>query len=86
MSVNDRPVSDGGEVLSALRGIAPYRAHHSHPTIQIQVDVRGPTGSLTLKLGRDSGNAREYWVFLSGHGVTSKNEIGRITTSMFDQY
>jgi len=44
------------------------------------MELTGPR----LELGRDSDNAREYWVFIPGNAITSKNEIGRITTAAFD--
>jgi hypothetical protein len=84
--VNQQPIADPDEVVSALKGIASYWAHHSHPTTRIRVEILGDHGHLTLELGRDSGNPQEYWVFLSEHRVTSGNEIGRITTSVFDKY
>ena len=37
-------------------------------------------------LGRDSGYAQEYWVFYPKHRITSNNEIGRVTTPVFDEY
>ena len=45
-----------------------------------KMELTGPR----LELGRDSDNAREYWVFIPGNAITSKNEIGRITTAAFD--
>jgi hypothetical protein len=84
--VNGQPISDQEEVLSTLKGVASYWAHHSHPTTLIRLDVTSSKGNLALELGRDSGNPREYWVFSPEQGITSKNEIGRITTSAFDKY
>jgi hypothetical protein len=84
--VNQQQVSDPDKLISSLKEIAPYWAHHSHPTIRIRVDVRSNVGDLTLELGRDSDNPQEYWVFYSEHSVTSDNELGRITTSAFDEY
>ena len=84
--VNQQQVRDSDKIISALKEIAPYWAHHSHPTKRIRVDIRSDVRDLTLELGRDSDNLQEYWVFYSEHGVTSNNEIGRITTSAFDEY
>lgn len=84
--VNQQPARDTDRIISSLKGITPYWAHHSHPTKRIRVDIRSDKGNLTLELGRDSGDPREYWVFYTEHGVTSNNEIGRITTSAFDEY
>lgn len=84
--VNHKQVRDSDKMISALKQIAPYSAHHSHPTKRIRVDIRSDERDLTLELGRDSDNLQEYWVFYSEHSVTSDNEIGRITTSAFDDY
>jgi hypothetical protein len=84
--VNHQAVREPEKIISSLKEIAPYWAHHSHPTTRIRVDIDSDARDLTLELGRDSGNPQEYWVFYSGHSVTSNNEIGRITTSAFDEY
>jgi hypothetical protein len=84
--VNGQRISSPEEVLAALKGLAWYSAHHSHPTTRIEVDVMSSRGNLALELGRDSDNPREYWVFSQRQGITSNNEIGRITTSAFDKY
>lgn len=86
VTVNDELVPNTHEVISVLGAISPYRAHHSHPTRRICVKVRSVADSLVLHLGRDSGDPREYWVFVPAHGITSNNEIGRVTTSLFDEY
>jgi hypothetical protein len=80
------PIYEYAEMISSLKEIAPYWAHHSHPTTRIRVDIHSEVRDLTLELGRDSGNPQEYWVFYSEHSVTSDNEMGRITTSAFDGY
>lgn len=84
--VNQKQVPDPEKMISSLQEITPYWAHHSHPTTRIRVEVRSDARELTLELGRDSDNPQEYWVFYLAHGVTANNEIGRITTSAFDEY
>jgi hypothetical protein len=84
--VNEQEIHDPDKIISSLKEITPYWAHHSHPTTRIRVDVRGDGRELRLELGRDSANPQEYWVFYSAHSVTADNEIGRITTSAFDEY
>jgi hypothetical protein len=86
VDVNHQRVRDSDIVISALKEITPYWAHHSHPTTRIRVDIRCDARGLTLELGRDSDNPQEYWVFYPEHGVTSDTEIGRITTAAFDEY
>jgi hypothetical protein len=86
VTVDDQPAADPDEVVLVLKRVAPYWAHHSHPTRRIRVELNGTAGRLIVELARDSGDAREYWVFVPEHGITSKNEIGRVTTSLFDRY
>ena len=84
--VNGRPVQNGDEVVYSLRRITTYWAHHSHPTTRIRVEIRDSERSLVLELGRDSAVPREYWVFCPSTGIASSNEIGRLTSSLFDGY
>jgi hypothetical protein len=84
--VNQQQVRDSDKMISSLKKIAPYWAHHSHPTKRIRVDIYSDARNVTLELGRDSDNPQEYWVFSLDHSVTSENEIGRITTAAFDGY
>ena len=74
------------EIIKVLNGINSIWAHHSHPTKRITVEIRNGTNNLVLQLGRDSGSPQEYWVFYPLYSITAKNEIGRITTSLFDNY
>ncbi len=83
--INKTPTQNAEQVISTLRTVAPYWAHHSHPTKRIDIDVVSPQNKLSLELRRDSGNPQEYWVFYTGeNGLES--EIGRITTSIFDEF
>jgi len=84
--VNGRQIRDSDKLKSALKEIAPYSAHHSHPTKRIRIEIRSDVNDLRLELGRDSDRPQEYWVFYPQFGVTSNNEIGRITTSALDEY
>jgi hypothetical protein len=84
--VNSQPGHDPDKIVSALKAIAPELAHHSHPKKMIRVDIESGKGNLTLELGRDSGYAQEYWVFYPKYRVTLNNEIGRVTTAVFDEY
>ena len=84
--VNQQHIADAEKVISTLEGIAPYSAHHSHPAKRIRIEIYAGQRDLTLELGRDSAYPQEYWVFCPKYGVTSNNEIGRITTPIFDKY
>ncbi len=83
--INAKPSHQPQRIAAALKEVAPQWGHHSHPTKMIAVEIQSDKGSLTLELGRDSGYAQEYWVFYPKYGITSNNEIGRVTTSVFDE-
>jgi hypothetical protein len=84
--VDRQPAAEADKIIVALKRVAPYSAHHSHPAKRIRVDIRNGNQDLTLELGRDSQNPQEYWIFHPKYRVTSNNEIGRVTTSVFDGY
>jgi hypothetical protein len=84
--VNEQQAPDPDKIISALKELAPYWAHHSHPTKRIRVDIHTDVRDLRLELGRDSQNLQEYWVFYPELDASGQNEIGRITTAAFDEY
>jgi hypothetical protein len=84
--INGQPAAEPEKIMSILKGISSARPHHSHPTTRIRVDLKGHQRSVQLEVARDSSNPQEYWVFYPQIAVTSNNEIGRITTSVFDGY
>jgi hypothetical protein len=85
VTVNGRPTPNSGAVLGAIRAVHLRMAHHSHPDHKIPVVVRRDQRVLELTLGRDSGLAHEYWIFLTREeGNPNRLEIGRIETPLFD--
>lgn len=84
--VNSRPAPNADEIVAALKTLQPVAAHHSHPTRMIKIELHSDNRVVTIECGRDSANAQEYWVFYPKYGITSNNEIGRITTSALDSY
>ncbi len=84
--VNNQPAPHPDRVIAALKAVAPQLASHSHSTTRIRIDIQSQNGNITLELGRDSAISQEYWVFYPKYQITSNNEIGRITTPVFDGY
>jgi hypothetical protein len=86
MRIEDEIVSDPRPIIAELRRVTTYLAHHSHPekTIHLVIESKGAT--LSINLRRDSDRPQEYWVFYPHYKHTSMNEIGRITSSVFDSY
>jgi hypothetical protein len=83
--VNGRPAPNSSAVLGALRGVHLRMAHHTYPDHAIPVVIRGKQDVLELTLSRDSGLAREYWVFWTRErGDPNRLEIGRLETLAFD--
>ena len=85
-SINGKPVQSPKEILSVLRSFRVFPAHHSSPTHAMNINIRDGSEQLILRLARDSGDPKEYWVFLPKYSITSSSEIGRIKTSAFDSY
>lgn len=73
-------------IVGELKKTAKLSAHHSHATKRFTIEIANQAETLTLQLGRDSSNPQEYWVFYPSFGHTSKNEIGKIQTTLFDKY
>jgi hypothetical protein len=84
--VNGRRAANGSEILLALQRISRHGAHHSHPTNRMRLEIDGASSRLSLEFGRDSARPQEYWVFEPAGIITNGNEIGRITTHLFDDY
>jgi hypothetical protein len=84
VTVEGMAVTDARPVIAALRQMSSRLAHHSHPEKVIHVTVTEGGQTLRLNLGRDSERPTEYWVFYPYYRHTSMNEIGRITTNVFD--
>ena len=86
VSVNGQAVQDPKAIISVLKSLHPVLPHHSEPTRTINVQIWDYSRQITLILARDSGNPQEYWVFYPKHAITARNEVGRITTPIFDRY
>lgn len=82
--VNGVTLANGDQVLAALKDLASLPAHHSHPVQTLVLDIHSSRGELRLNLGRDSGDKHEYWVFSPAYWFTTRNEIGRLRTPIFD--
>lgn len=84
--INGVEVKNPKRVIEELITFQPTLGHHSHPTLVLNVKIISGNGTLKLKLGRDSSLPQEYWVFYPRYLVTSTSEIGRVNTSIFDNY
>lgn len=85
--VNQTPVQNGSEIVTALTQLRTmFVAHHSHPTHTVMVELRDADKRIVLDVRRDSDLPQEYRVFYPLSRLTSSNDIGRITTPLFDGY
>ena len=86
VEINKSPVENKDQIIAELVKVASIPAHHSHSTNRFRINVKDGNEGLIIELGRDSSRKQEYWVYYLGYGHTYVNEIGRITTSLFDEY
>jgi hypothetical protein len=90
LRVNGQDVPNAGPILNALLQVDDIPAHHSHPTKSIEIEVEDEWKAFRLVLARDSERPAEYWVYYPKedftNGVTTGQEMGRITTSALDGY
>jgi hypothetical protein len=86
VSVEGSVVDDAKFMIRELQKISTSLGHHSHPEKTIHVTIVSQGRTLRLSLGRDSDRSNEYWVFYPQYKHTARNELGRITTSVFDSY
>ena len=84
--IDGKPSLNSKEIIYELSKVRGSQAHHSHPTSTLHVLLQDHDESFMLWLGRDSQNPKEYWVFYPDFKATTMNEIGRITTGVFDQF
>jgi len=86
VSINNEVIQKPLTVIEELRKLAAMPAHHSYATKRIRVAITDNDQGLVIDLGRDSQLPQEYWVFYLGYRHTKVNEIGRITTSLFENF
>ena len=84
VSINNEVIRKPQTVIDELRKLAAIPAHHSYATKRIRIAIRDNDQGLVIDLGRDSQLPQEYWVFYLGYRHTYVNEVGRITTSLFE--
>ena len=86
VQIDGRNLRNFAPLIADIRKIntSYSRYHHSHPTHCIEISLRTENGDLLLNLARASGNPQEYWVFYPLYKTTSKNDIGKVSTSVLD--
>lgn len=86
VSVNNEEVQKPRTIIDGLKKLTVLPAHHSRVTKRIRIAIRDGDQGLVIDLGRDSDRHEEYWVFYLGYRHTCVNEIGRITTTLFENF
>ena len=86
VKVNGEFVANPNEIVDKLRKVAPLPAHHSRTTKKICLEILSNDNVLTVRLERDADIPEEYWVFYPRYRWRLYDEIGRITTNLFDDY
>jgi ABC-type multidrug transport system fused ATPase/permease subunit len=86
VSINNEVNQKPQTVIDELKKLVAIPAHHSHATKRIRIAIKDNEEGLVIDLGRDSQLPQEYWIFYLGYKYTRVNEIGRITTNLFDNF
>ncbi len=84
VNVNGELVVNPNQVVGELKKVAPLQAHHSRTTTRISIEIVSGGDRLVVDLERDGDIAQEYWVFYPKYRWRLYDEIGRITTNLFD--
>ena len=84
--INGQQIKETGQIIIELKKVTMLVVGGSHTTKRIPIEIVSHDETLTLVLGRDSRYPQQYWVFYPRYRYTSKNDIGRIKTSLFDHY
>jgi len=84
--INGQKIKDPNQIIDEIKTVALLPVSASHTIKKIHIDIKNHDETLRLVLGRDSRNIQEYWIFYPKYRYTSKNEIGRIITNLFDEY
>lgn len=85
-SVNGELVANPNEVIAELKKVAPMMAHHSSTTKELHLEILSNENVIIVDLERDEVRPEEYWIFYPKYRWRVYDEIGRITTSLFDDY
>ncbi|MBB4197238.1 hypothetical protein CCR94_14490 [Rhodoblastus sphagnicola] len=71
-------------LVEQLRALKHPGARQSHTLPPFPAVIETAAGKIEVRLGRDSANRREYWVFYPRFTATSVNAIGLIVTDLLD--
>lgn len=74
------------KIVDQLKNIRWMPGHWSHDTDRINIRIIDGDKNMNLFIRRDSDVPREYWVYYPYYKSTSKMEIGRIYTDIFDDF
>jgi len=86
LMIDGQQVKGSYRFISELSKVSPLAAHNSHATKRIRIDIESADDKLTLEVGQDNINSDEFWVFYPSFRHTRANEIGRIRSSLFEEY
>jgi hypothetical protein len=87
--LNGRPVDDPTVLLEALRQIKHVTAHHSSPTVPVQLELQAGSEATGVIIARDSKRPNEFWVYRPGsnwHGDPLGQNAGRIASTDLDNF
>lgn len=73
-------------IIEKLKKVTPLLAHRSHDINRINIVIEDGDKKININMGRDSENPDEYWIYYPKYKYSTKQEVGRIRTSLFDDY
>jgi len=73
------------QIIAELNKIKSYSGHHSHPEKEFEIGILSGNTKMDLTIKKDSDIKNEYWVYWNKYSSTNLNEIGRVTTNIFEK-
>ena len=77
LTLDSLPPLRNSPLLPDIKATRFVWAHHTYAINIVTCEISDSNTRLLLRIGRDSTNTNEYWVFYPKYKFTRKNEIGR---------
>jgi hypothetical protein len=84
--IDGQSAKDSQKVIDQLKDIRWMPGHRSHDTDRIDIRIVDGDKNMNIFIRRDSDVPTEYWVYYPYYKFTSKMEIGRINTDIFNDF
>jgi hypothetical protein len=87
LTINSIELNNPNQFLHDLMTISKKHCSlgGSHMVDTFKVEIKKRNSRIILVMGRDSYCQDEFWVFMPQYKHTSRNDIGRVKTKIFDE-